>query len=152
YPLTTLMLAGIRDILVISTPRDTPLFRDVLGDGAQWGVRLSYAVQETPRGLADAFIVGRDFVAGEACALVLGDNLFFGHSLTERLRIAAQQREGATIFACRVSDPERYGIVTFDASGRAMHLEEKPKAPQSDWAVTGLYFYDRDVTEIALRV
>ena len=152
YPLTTLMLAGIREILVISTPRDTPLFESVLGDGAQWGVRLSYAVQAQPRGLADAFIVGRDFVNGEPCALVLGDNLFFGHSLSERLRSAAQQRSGATIFAYRVSDPHRYGIVEFDDAGRAISIEEKPSDPKSDWAVTGLYFFDKSVTEIAHNV
>ncbi|MET0182365.1 MAG: glucose-1-phosphate thymidylyltransferase RfbA [Caulobacterales bacterium] len=149
YPLTTLMLAGIRDILIISTPRDTPLFQDVLGDGSQWGMRLNYAVQEKPNGLAEAYIIGRDFVAGDRSALVLGDNLFFGHDLAKRLRATAQKRDGATVFAYHVSDPERYGVVSFDASGRALEIEEKPKAPKSNWAVTGLYFYDGRASEIA---
>lgn len=152
YPLSTLMLAGIRDILVISTPRDTPLFQETLGDGSQWGVKLQYAIQETPRGLADAFIVGRDFVDGGPSALILGDNLFFGHSLTDNLRRAVSRTDSATVFAYRVSDPQRYGVVEFDDDGRALGVEEKPKAPRSDWAVTGLYFYDERVTEFAANV
>lgn len=142
YPLTTLMLAGIRDILVISTPRDTPMFQQALGDGSQWGVRLSYAVQAEPRGIAEAFIVGADFIADEPCALVLGDNIFFGHAMGDLLCAAAARRQGATIFAYRVTDPARYGVVEFDAANRAISLEEKPKQPKSDWAVTGIYFYD----------
>ena len=149
YPLTTLMLAGVREILIISTPRDTPLFQHLLGDGAQWGIGLSYAVQETPRGLADAFIVGREFVDGQASALVLGDNLFFGHGLAERLRGARERGGGATVFAYRVSDPERYGVVAFDAADNPVSIEEKPKQPKSDWAVTGLYFYDGRASEFA---
>lgn len=149
YPLTTLMLAGVREILIISTPRDTPLFQHLLGDGAQWGIGLSYAVQETPRGLADAFIVGREFVDGQASALVLGDNLFFGHGLAERLRGARERGGGATVFAYRVSDPERYGVVAFDAADNPVSIEEKPKQPKSDWAVTGLYFYDSRASEFA---
>lgn len=142
YPLTTLMLAGVREILIISTPRDTPLFQQLLGDGSQWGIGLRYAVQETPRGLADAFIVGREFVNAQPSALVLGDNLFFGHSLAERLRGARERGGGATVFAYRVSDPARYGVVAFDAADNPVSIEEKPKQPKSDWAVTGLYFYD----------
>ncbi|HCK84822.1 MAG TPA: glucose-1-phosphate thymidylyltransferase [Hyphomonadaceae bacterium] len=149
YPLTTLMLAGVREILIISTPRDTPLFQQLLGDGSQWGIGLSYAVQETPRGLADAFIVGREFVDGQASALVLGDNLFFGHSLAERLRGARERSDGATVFAYRVSDPERYGVIGFDAADKPISIEEKPKQPKSDWAVTGLYFYDGRASEFA---
>lgn len=149
YPLTTLMLAGIRDILIISTPRDTPLFEQALGDGAQWGVKLSYAVQQEPRGIAEAFIVGADFIDNEPCALVLGDNIFFGHAMPDQLRIAAARSEGATVFAYRVSDPERYGVVEFDENNRAVRLEEKPKYPTSDWAVTGVYFYDGSVVSRA---
>jgi glucose-1-phosphate thymidylyltransferase len=149
YPLTTLMLIGIRDILVISTPRDTPMFEQVLGDGSQWGVSLSYAVQTAPRGLADAYIVGRDFVANERSALILGDNLFFGHNLGERMREPTQRQNGATVFAYRVSNPERYGVVAFDANGRATSIEEKPETPASDWAVTGLYFYDERAADFA---
>ncbi|MEJ0059350.1 MAG: glucose-1-phosphate thymidylyltransferase RfbA [Terricaulis sp.] len=149
YPLTTLMLIGVRDILVISTPRDTPMFEQVLGDGSQWGIKLSYAVQTAPRGLADAYVVGADFVAGESSALILGDNLFFGHNLGERVRGAADRDKGATLFAYRVSNPERYGVVDFDAAGNAISIEEKPKQPASDWAVTGLYFYDENAPAFA---
>ena len=149
YPISTLMLAGIRDILIISTPKDVPLFKDLLGDGSAWGVRFEYAIQETPRGLADAFIVGRDFIGDDDCALVLGDNLYFGHGLSETLAEAAASKTGATVFAYHVTDPERYGVVDFDAEGRAVSLEEKPVAPRSNWAVTGLYFYDRQVVEMA---
>jgi len=152
YPLTTLMLAGVRDILIISTPRDTPVFQQALGDGSQWGVKLSYAVQDEPRGIAEAFIIGADFIAGSPCALILGDNIFFGHSMGEYLRAAAERRKGATVFAYRVSDPERYGVVEFDADHRAVRLEEKPKQPTSDWAVTGIYFYDGSVSERARRL
>jgi glucose-1-phosphate thymidylyltransferase len=149
YPLTTLMLAGIRDILIISTPRDTPMFEAALGDGSQWGVKLSYAVQREPRGIAEAFIVGAEFVGHDPCALILGDNIFFGHAMSEYLRDAASRTKGATVFAYRVSDPERYGVVEFDADSRAVSLEEKPRQPKSDWAVTGIYFYDDSVVERA---
>ena len=152
YPLSVLMLAGIRDILIISTPHDLPLYRRVLGDGIRWGISLSYAEQAHPRGLADAFLVGAPFVAGQRCALVLGDNLFFGHGLSERLRAAAERPTGATIFAHAVQDPERYGIAEFDAHGRVCAIVEKPKHPRSNMAVTGLYFYDERVTEFARRV
>ena len=149
YPISTLMLAGIRDILIISTPKDVPLFRDLLGDGSAWGMRFEYAVQETPRGLADAFIVGEAFIGDDKCALVLGDNLYFGHGLSEALAEAAASDAGATVFAYHVTDPERYGVVDFDGDGRAVALEEKPENPRSNWAVTGLYFYDRQVVQMA---
>ncbi len=152
YPLSTLMLAGIRDILVISTPQDTPRFRELLGDGARWGMKFSYAVQPAPEGLAQAFIIGRDFIGDEPVALVLGDNLFHGHDLTVLLRQAAATKKGATVFAYPVKDPERYGVVEFDSRGKAVSLEEKPKAPKSRYAVVGLYFYDNRVVEVASRL
>jgi glucose-1-phosphate thymidylyltransferase len=152
YPLSVLMMAGIREILIISTPRDTPLFRELLGDGRDWGLELSYAVQDTPRGLADAFIVGEAFVAGGPCALILGDNIFYGHGLIDLLRDARARETGGTVFGYQVRDPERYGVVEFGPDGRAVALEEKPLTPRSAWAVTGLYFYDADVTRIAKAV
>jgi glucose-1-phosphate thymidylyltransferase len=152
YPLSILMLAGIRDILVITTPHDQGLFRTVLGDGAAWGVSIRYAVQSEPRGLADAFIVGRDFIADERVALVLGDNMLYGAGLGSTLEAAAEREVGATVFAYQVKDPQRYGIVAFDASGRATSIEEKPLRPRSNWAVTGLYFYDNKVVNIAAAV
>lgn len=149
YPLSTLMLAGIRDVLIISTPEDTPRFRQLLGTGAQWGIRLEYAVQPSPDGLAQAFLIGRDFLAGDGCCLVLGDNIFHGHDFQKILRQAATYTAGATIFAYPVLDPERYGVVEFDAEGRAIGLEEKPQHPKSRYAVTGIYFYDSRVVSIA---
>jgi glucose-1-phosphate thymidylyltransferase len=152
YPLSTLMLAGIREILVITTPHDAPLFRQLLGDGRQYGVDIAYASQARPEGIAQAFLVGKDFVGDEGCALILGDNIFYGHDLTKLLRAASEHREGATVFAYEVRDPQRYGIVSFDDDGNATSIEEKPKFPRSNWAVTGLYFYDKDVVRFASAI
>jgi glucose-1-phosphate thymidylyltransferase len=152
YPLSTLMLAGIRDILIISTPQDTPRFEALLGDGARWGINLSYCVQPSPDGLAQAFILGRDFVANRPSALVLGDNIFHGHDLQSAVRRAAARAGGATVFAYHVHDPERYGVVEFDKDRRAISIEEKPKRPKSNYAVTGLYFYDQQVCDIAASI
>jgi glucose-1-phosphate thymidylyltransferase len=149
HPMTTLMLAGIRDILIISTPQDTPRFEQLLGDGSQWGINLHYAVQPSPDGLAQAFIIGADFVGNNPSALVLGDNIFYGHEMAHDLRAANASEQGATVFAYRVHDPERYGVVEFDAAGKAISLEEKPTQPKSNYAVTGLYFYDNRVVDIA---
>jgi len=152
YPLSALMLAGLRDILVISTPQDTPRFRDLLGDGSQWGLNLQFAVQPSPDGLAQAFIIGRDFIGDDHAALILGDNVFYGHELQQLLESAHHRRDGATVFAYAVSDPERYGVVEFNANGQAISLEEKPKAPRSRYAVTGVYFYDNDVVNLAANL
>lgn len=152
YPLSTLMLAGIRDILVISTPQDTPRFQQLLGDGRQWGINLSYKIQPSPDGLAQAFLIGEEFIAGDSVALVLGDNIFYGHDFQKLLLSAVARPTGATVFAYGVTDPERYGVVEFDAAGRAVSLEEKPKQPKSRYAVTGLYFYDNRVVEVAKSI
>jgi glucose-1-phosphate thymidylyltransferase len=152
YPLTTLMLAGIRDILLISTPQDTPRFRELLGDGSQWGLNLHYAVQPSPDGLAQAFIIGREFIGEDPSVLILGDNIFYGNAFEKQLREVSEQSEGATVFAYHVQDPERYGVVEFDRNRHAMSIEEKPRSPKSNYAVTGLYFYDSQVCEIAASI
>lgn len=152
YPLTTLMLAGIRDILVITTPRDQAAFQHLLGDGSQWGINILYAEQPSPDGLAQAFLIGEDFIGHDHATLVLGDNIFYGHGLTDLMRRANERNEGATVFGYFVADPERYGVVNFDRSGRAVSLEEKPKQPQSNYAVTGLYFYDNNVVSLAKEI
>jgi glucose-1-phosphate thymidylyltransferase len=152
YPLSTLMLAGIRDVLIISTPQDTPRFEQLLGDGARWGLNLEYAVQPSPDGLAQAFILGREFVGADHAALILGDNIYYGHELTDQVQRATARPAGATVFAYHVNDPERYGVVEFDRNGRAVSLHEKPRQPRSNYAVTGLYFYDNQVLDIAASI
>ena len=152
YPLTTLMLAGIRNILIISTPQDTPRFSQLLGDGSRWGLNIAYAVQDSPDGLAQAFIIGQDFIGNDPCALVLGDNIYHGHQFNELLHSAMQRETGASVFAYHVKDPERYGVVEFDNQGKAISLEEKPLKPKSNYAVTGLYFYDQQVVDIAKSI
>ena len=152
YPLSTLMLAGIKDILVITTPRDSESFQNLLGDGSQWGIKISYKVQPSPDGLAQAFIIGEEFINGEGCALILGDNIFYGHDLSKLVKNATQKDDGATVFAYYVKDPERYGIVEFDKNHKAISLEEKPEKPKSNFAVTGLYFYDKNVVEYAKSI
>ncbi|KAA5606775.1 glucose-1-phosphate thymidylyltransferase RfbA [Roseospira marina] len=152
YPLSVLMLAGIREILVITTPHDAPMFETLLGDGADWGISIQYAQQPRPEGLAQAFLIGREFLNGSPCALILGDNIFYGHGLTDQLRAAVSRERGATVFAYHVPDPQRYGVVAFDADGRATSIEEKPPQARSNWAVTGLYFYDDRVVEVAENI
>lgn len=149
YPIATLMLAGIRELLIISTPRDIPLIQNLLGDGKQFGVSFSYKVQEKPEGIAQAFLIGKNFIGNDSCSLILGDNIFYGHDVTKQVVLAAEQKKGATVFAYHVHDPERYGVVEFDVNGLAKSIEEKPKQPKSNWAVTGLYFYDNNVVEYA---
>jgi len=152
YPLSSLMLAGIRDILIITTPKDQESYRNVLGDGSRLGISLSYAVQPSPDGLAQAFLIGRDFIGADGCVLALGDNIFFGHGLSEKLKTAARRERGATIFGYRVPDPERYGVAVLDRDGNCTDIEEKPAKPKSSWAITGLYFYDNDVVDIAASI